>query len=615
MDEDTSKQPKKNSGPPIGLFDQYGRKLLIERAEWFTKFLQPALTKARENPEQLASLIANAIEQKYTEELEAISLHLLRIDPIPLRATCIRSAILLLSNRPQQAEGLLRQTLQREAAHPHLLTLLAKSLITQKKYQEVLPLLCRALSIDPNHEEALNLVLHIASETKKETLLEELSQHPKAVKPKIALAGRLLAKKDNETALEVLERAASTKKTTEEELASIGNLLNSQNLYLETLQVLGDRFNKKKHGITLGSPLTIALLEMGQVEDAKELLETLHKKKSPRWRDELQKLEDNLARASLEHPETLNPKTITLERLTIFGPLWLHQDPNAQELFEIKDPESPRFAVLPASVLAKKTEKAPRKEATNTSGRLSRILPLLLTEWIEMHTDCHAQTVIPWVSSEGAFALFQEEWKNDDASEWTREHSADQFNDYTITLNLTEDPQQWRLDITILNTLTQETEASFSINLSLDNLVEQLKKLRKLTIDKICHLGAQLQPNPKGYNPPEDPEAYLQYSIRLEQCLSCVCAAQDQKRPTQQTLLAGERDILQHGLLACLESPDSLPLRLTLLKTLAAVKKINPSAALEFQKPIQWLNKSSPLENPYQGVIKTKIKSLFPSKK
>lgn len=612
MDEHPSTPPQK---PPIGLFDQYGRKFLVQRSEWFTKFLQPALTKAWDNPDELASLLANAIEQRYADELEKSSIQLLRIDPLTLRSTCIRAAILLLSNRPHQAEELLRSTLQREKSHPHILTLLAKSLIAQEDYSEVLPLLCQALSIDPNHEEALNLLLLIASDTRKEKILEELSLHPDAIKPKIALATQLLAKRDNDTALEVLESAVATKKISEAELAKIGLLLNSQNLYLETLQILGEKFNKKKHGIALGSPLTLALLEMGQIDDAKELLETLHKKKSPLWRDELQKLEDSLSRASLEHPENLNPQTITLERLTISGPLWLHQDPNAQELFEIKDPESPKFAVLPASVLSEKTGKEPRKEAANTAGRLSRILPLLLTEWIEMHTDCHAQTVIPWVSSEGAFALFQEEWKNDDASEWTREHSAHQFNDYTISLNLTEENQKWHLEARILNTLTQETEATFALTLCLDHLVEQFGKLKKLTLDRVAHLGAQLQPAPKGYNPPEDPDAYLQYAIRLEQCLSCVCAAQNQKRLPQQTPLTGERDILQHGLLACLESPESLPLRLTLLKTLAAVKKINPSAALEFQKPIQWLQKSSPLENPYQGVIKTKMKSLFPSKK
>jgi len=602
------------SRPPIALFDQYGRKLLVNREEWFEKFIQPALSKAWNNPDELSQLLAQAIEQKYAPELDRSSRHLLRIDPNPLRALCIRAAVLLLCDDSLACEKLLKDALQTEPPHPHLLSLLAKSLVLQERYTEVLPLLCQALNLDPNHEEALKLLLRVAHPSKKENLLKELSKNPKATRAKIALADIYLQKKKNEEGLELLKTCARRKESSEEELSQIGELLNSQNLHLERLQLLSDRFQKKKHGILLGRPLTHAFVELGQVDNAKELLETLHKKKSPLWTDELQKLEDLVSQASLEYPENLNPESIELERITINGSIWLNQDPNAQELFHTKEKDCPKFAVLPASVLSKKSENRPKKEPANAAGRLSRILPLLLTEWIEMHTDCQSQAVIPWVKSEGAFALFQEAWQGEDASEWTREHSPTQNNDYTLTLNLHEEKDQWKLEVKILNTLTTHTEKHFWTTLCLDQLVPQLHQLKGLLLHHLQALGARIQNTPHEYNPPEDPNAYLQYAIRLEQCLSCQCAAYSLQYLPEQTHLTGERDIVQHALFACLESPESLPLRLTLLKTLSAIKKINPQAALEFQKPLQWLQKSCPLPSPYQNVLKTKIHSLFHKK-
>jgi thioredoxin-like negative regulator of GroEL len=612
--DNSASVPNSPKKPPIGLFDQYGRKLVVQRDEWFEKFIEPSIVKAWNNPDELSTLLANAIEQRYAEELENASQHLLAIDPIPLRGTCIRAAILLLCGKPEKAEKILRKTIQNGEPHPHLLTLLSKALILQKKNAEVLPLITKALSLNPNHDEAIKVLLQVATKEKKESILEKLVQNPKAIKARIELATQALKQKNNDTALTLLKEAANQKEADEEELGRIGQLLNSQNLYLETLQILDEKFQKRKHGITLGSPLTQALLELGQIEEAKSLLEILHKKKSHLWRDELQKLEENLSRANLEHPENLNPETIELERIDIQGPIWLHQDPNAQELFPDKDPESPRIAVLPASVIPIKKEPEPRKEAANTAGRLSRILPLLITEWIEMQTDAQSKTVVPWVKSEGAFALFQEEWNNDDAIEWTQNYEKEHSNDYTIVLNLQETRTHWKLQGRIINTLTAQTEEHFEIALQIDNLVNQLHTLKGLLFKTIQKIGVKARKQPEGYNPPKPNENYLQYAIRLEQCLACLCAAHNQKKPQPLSTLAGERDILHHSLLACLECPESLPLRLTFLKTLSSIKKINENAAREFQKPLQWLQKASPLPPPYNGVLKTKIRSLFQPK-
>lgn len=607
--DDTSS--KKKSG--ITVFDQFWRKHTVHRAQWFHEIINPQLQKVWNDPAALATVLTEALDQGFDEELIPSSLRLLEIDHSLTRRIYIRASILILSGKLDAAEFLLREATRNSLSDPKLTAILAKTLYLQNhSSQEVGQLSLKTLQLDPNNQEALHLLAHCTNKAQHKTILETLARVPHAVNAQIQLGAILLSHHDNEKGLELLKNAAAQSKSSEERLAQIATILNTNSLHLETLQILDPLFHKSKHGIDLGAPLTEALLELGQTEKAQQLIEVLQKKRGPLCIEKLNNLETALAHAYHAASQKINTEEIQLEEVLVDGPIWIHKDSNARELFPLQYKHATHFTVLLASLSPREIiPNMGKKEPSTAGGRLSRVIPLLFAEWLDMGTDASAQAIIPWIKNHGAFPIFPRPWTLEEASQWTNPSREPSSLNFIVTINLIETEQGWKLNLRIFEELTSATRINILIPFPLDSVAYHLKNLQKVLYQCVTKLGVKTIPTPKEYNPPTEPQAYLQYAALLEHALACRCAAQYTELTADGPSLTGERSILRMILLACLENPDSLPLRLLLSKTLGYVKKINPNACKELKNQVTWLEKTFALSGPSQAVLHSKFKRLF----
>jgi hypothetical protein len=67
--------------------------------------------------------------------------------------------------------------------------------------------------------------------------------------------------------------------------------------------------------------------------------------------------------------------------------------------------------------------------------------------------------------------------------------------------------------------------------------------------------------------------------------------------------LNGEREILDGNLQLCLAHPGNLPVRIILVQTLLAMKRVRPDILPEFTERMAMLQKEHPLTEPAHAVL------------
>jgi tetratricopeptide (TPR) repeat protein len=585
----------------IRVFDQFGRQVEIPREEWRTKVLPDQLKRVWDDPDALYGAIAAGLEDGFHAEVAGAAKQLFSIDPIKERGACIYGIVLAKLDRLDDAEAVFRSFIASHGETGIILTNLAKVQASKKQDGAAEATLWRALELDPNQDNALGWYVAWMSErggpAKGAEALRRVASLPRSWRAQVWLGRDSLEDGDAPAALQLFRAglAAAGKPAPGDVLAHISGCLGQKGKLRELIELVAPEFSADLHGLQVGNNLIKAHLDLGEVDEARAILEALYRLKRPDWAETLNFWDGELAKAGLEKDR--EPAEIQVSFGSIEGPVWAKPGTPPASLTPPKAPDTPVIALLGSCAAMAEAQELGRRQLADAPGRLSRALPLFLAEQIELSSPARALTLIPWMADKGGFILAGQPWPDEQAIGCARSCR----NDYLITVFVEARDHAWKARARLIKTATAqvlgEVEAPFppgSPRVGAQGLAE--KTLGLLASSAGIALGRP----PAFYVLPEN-DRLDDYLLRVEQLLAVRFAGLDS---TPAHFLNGEREILDGNLKLCLACPTSAPARLLLAQTLAAMKRPRPDVLGEFKDKVNLLEERHPLPEPVSAVVR-----------
>ena len=596
----------------IRVFDGYGRELFITKDAWRKDVLPGGIKEAWDNPDKLYDLVVGALNDGFREDVRAAARHLYKIDSNASRAACLWGVMLMEEGRLDEAEDVLRSYLTKHGDEGYILANLAKVYSRKKETAKAEEILWHALEVDPNQENALQWYEAIQRERDGEAAgleaLRRIAALPTSWRAQLWLARSALQSRQLDVALAHYRESFNRggKPVPANMLMQISGDLGNAGHLPQLLELTGPLFDPTIHGIAVGNNLIKAHLDLGQLEAAASLVDQLYAFKRPDWEQTLSFWETELAKAKLEQPRA-GATQLKVTSLAIDGPVWLNSDSAATELFPAKPEDASVIACLGSTAEQATNSKRVEAQLSETSGRLSRALPLFFAERIEFSTTARARTLVPWIIGKpGGFVLSGIAWSTEDAATYAR--NSEPPSDYVVVSHLETQREPWRIDLRFVRTIDARCIAELTTDFfqadpqsAIERLVDDL--LGKL----VTETGARRTQPSELYDPPKRKELFW-YLIRLEQLLAVRSAAMESD---ENGFLSGERELINGNIQLCLASPNSVVARLVLAQTLAIMKRIRPEIIVEFRDKIALLQKDHPLPAIPHAIVQRILGAAF----
>lgn len=606
---DISQVPKNPIDDPdmIRAYDAYGREIFITRQQWYDSVLRGTIEKSWNDTEKLSSLIIQSLEDKFFEEMVNPAERLRQLEQDEERGSVLLAIVYLKVGRLNDSEQVLQQYISKKGESGVVLTNLAKVYAERGESEKTLETLWHALEVDPNQDNGLGWYEAIHRDKGDEPAgleaLRRIALLPGSWRAQLWLARAELQSLHLDSAMslyrECLVRAGNPAPT--DVLMQISGDLGNAGRLSHIFELVEPLYEPSVHGLQVGNNLVKAYITVGQLDEARKILEQLYLLKRPDWKDTLSYWDTEIAKAKIEKLNGNNIKEAEIEVgvMVDAGPVWLNYDSPAGKLFPVKTSDSLVVSFLGSTAEVPHASKHVEQQLSDPPGRMSRALPLFLAEQIEFRSDARSQTLIPWVtSSAGGFVLGALTWE--DAAAIKMSQDCEQKADYLVVTHLNNQSDEWAVDLRVLNTVDRQCIGRLSEPLSFvdptpavrriaDGLLELLKK----------HTNIQMNASAEKYLLPKT-SYFPSYLLRLEQLLAVRCAGIDN---VSSGFLNGEREIIDGSLLQCLDAPTSVNTRLLFAQTVRAMKTARPDILPEFVERIALLQKDHALPEPAHGVV------------
>lgn len=619
-EEDSSLQPQQastgGSAEPgsqkvdpnlIRVFDEFGREVFITKEQWRTNVLPGTLKASWNNPDQLYNLIVGSLSDGFHADVLVAAEHLYKIDPNRARSACTYGVVLMKNNQLDRAESVFRSHIEAHGEEGYILTNLAKVYADRNEPEKALGTLWHALELDPNQENGLgwyaSLYRERAGADGWREALGRVAGLPDSWRAQVWLAREALEAHRLEAALVHYERALARMgdRVPPDVLMQISGDLGRHGYLKESVRLAEPRFVPQIHGLAVGNNLIKAHLDLGELNDARRILNQLYELKRPDYKQTLSFWDTEIAKANLAQTAPPDRAQLQVSLATIEGPVWLKPASGGSELFTQKAADAPIIAFLGSTVEQPQSSQTISMNITNTPGRLSRALSLFLAEQVWFRTKANARTLVPFVISEPlGFILSGVPWQAEEAANYSRQGVPK--STLVVVTHIACVTTPWTIDLRIIRSDDHEVlgrlSASFVMEkpeAAIPSLGEQLVSLlskRKL---------AELQKTPEIYAVPTGAQ-FPFYLLRLEQLLATRFAAME---GTGSSFLSGEREILEGNLQLCIDCPNNIGTRILLAKTLLAMKTVRPELMQEFKDRVILLNSRKPLAGPAKGVLES----------
>lgn len=599
-------------GEPLKAFDKYGREIQISRRDWYENVLKGNIEKAWDHPDELSNLIQSAFNDGFDAALEAPAKRLKEIDTMPERGTTYLAVHYLQTDQPAKAEAVLREYIKKHGEKGIILTNLAKAHSAQGRDDESLQTLWRGLEIDPNQDNGLlwyeSIHRNKDGEAAGLAAFERVAALPGSWRPQLWLARARLQQNDLEGALAYYDQSlnAASKPVPTDLLQQMSGDLGNAGHLGEIIARVTPHYDPAAHGIQVGNNLIKANIDTGQLPAAKEILRQLHLQQRPDWQETIGYWEAELSKAACATQNVPGQEMPSVSLLWLEGPITLKRDAATADLFPPKEAHAPRICYLGSTAETADMGDGVKQQGSNNAGRFSRALPVHLAERTHNCSTAHACTLIPWVPGEHAsFVLSGVVWKDEDAAGHAR--NGEHPNDYVIISHLQARGENWTLHLGYVRTIDAKclrTDTYTLAEFCPHTIIEQLYA------DLDAFLQDEAGADPLEHAALEAPGGteLNHYLFRLEQSLAVRCYAME----TSNSLgLSNPAEIINGILHTCVQNPKNVSCRLLLLRTLAALKKIDAKLVATFQNKVQTLMQEHPLSEQAQAVIVEELKEVL----
>jgi tetratricopeptide (TPR) repeat protein len=579
----------------VRAFDQYGREVQVPREEWRTNVIPGMLKEAWEDADRLYAVIVNSLNEGFVAEMTDAAAHLLEIDPIAGRGTCMAAIVMAGTGRRDEAEKLLTEFPEKHGEDGSVLVNLAKIYADKGQMELANQTLTRALEIEPNHDSGLGWYAALAQERGGDAAtteaLREIAARPKSWRAQVWLARGELNAGNVAAARALYEEALerSPKPVPPDVMMQMSGDMGAKGHLRELIELTAPHFVPEWHGMPVGNNLIKALVDTGNLQPAEQVKAALWAQNRPDWKDALTYWDAEIARrrvAGLNASGTAQQQ-LQVGMLRVDGPVWLPPGSPARGLFQAKSASAPKVTFLGGTAEAPEGA-AQQMEVADRIGRMTRSLPLFFAEQVEMRTAAAGRAMAPWaIAPVSGFVVSGQRWPDEAAVQSVQ--SGEHASDYVVSVHLDAEVEPWTAELAFIRTLDGtrigELQAEFMPNApedGLGDLADEVVELLKV-LGPATESPAYVVPGPATFG---------SYLLRLEQLLAVRCATME---GVTTQFLNGEHEILQGELDLCLAEPANMPARLLLLSTLGAMGKIKPEVAQEFAPKVEQLKREFPI--------------------
>lgn len=593
----------------IRVYDAYGRELFITKEEWRKNVLPGSIQASWNKPDELCGIIVGALEDGFRRDVVGAAEQLFKIDPDRVRGTCVWGIVLKDEGRLDAAEKVFRDFLSEHGEEGSILTNLAKVYSRRKKEAQAEEILWHALEVDPNQDNGLGWywIMHKerGGEAAGAEALRRVAALPRSWRAQLWLARDALANRDLPAAMKLYEEslAAAPTPAPADLLAQMSGDLGNAGHLPEILNLIAPRYEVALHGIRVGNNLLKAMIDLGQIDPARKLLQQLYAQKRPDWKETLNFWDTELARIHISTMAVERDEKLHISIGTIDGPVWLPPDSPALPLFPSASPGSTALSFLGSSAETGHTEETITPQLTDAPGRLSRALPLFLAEQVHFRSHASVRTLVPWISA-GGFVLSSSRWKDDDAAQYARSEPA---SDYVILTHLQAAVDPWTADLRLIRTIDGNCLEAIQRSFSFSQLGESVPLIAHDLLTLLSrHADVELVSSPPRYSPPAtDLPAYL---VCLEQLLAARSSGME---GAGESFLSGHHSMVDGNLNLCVSNPKNSIARILLLQTMQALKKVQPEIVAEYREKLELLQRQYPLDEPAHEVCQLLLHRLL----
>ena len=600
MENELEQAPQQSEG--IRAFDDQGREVLVPRADWSAKVLPGMIEQAWDDPDQLYMVVLNSLNDGFTADVAAAAEHLYEIDTVPARGVCMLSILKLQQGQLDEAEALLNGYLEKHGKEGSVLTNLAKVYQSRGEQERSEATLWEALETQPNLDNGLAWYASMAQDRGGEQAateaLERLRALPESWRAQLWLARGALNTGDlgkaRELYAEALERAP--KPVPGDLLMQMSGDLGSQGKLMELIEFTGPHFVPELHGMPVGNNLIKALMDTGNVPAAAQVRSSLVQFNRPDWRQALDYWDQQIAArggvlgAAAQAQGQNVGQEIQLGMLRVDGPIWLPTQSPARPLFGSKATDGPSVVFLGGTAEAPENNSG-SPEVLDQLGRLTRSLPLLLSEQVEMLAGASGRAMMPWAVASptrpGGFVVSGQRWPDEMA---VQSATADAIpNDYVVSVHLDAEVEPWTADLTFIRTSDSTRIGELSEEFDPANPEAGLRRLAEETVALLGaagRVGAQVK-----YEVPAG-KSFTSYLERLEQLLALRCSSME---GVPQQFLNGEREILGAALELSKAAPENANVRVLTVEIFSGMAGKRPEIVEEVGPQLQALEEAAPI--------------------
>ena len=596
----------------IKVFDEYGRELFITKQQWRDNVLLGNLENERNHPEQLYNLIVGAIQDGFAADVIPFAEHLKTIDPIASRGATILGIVYMEVNRLDDAQQVFESFIAQNGEDGIVITNLAKVYSHRGDNARAESMLWHALELDPNQENGLGWYAIMQKERDGEgadlDAYRRVAKLPQSWRARLWLARDALQRKDLAT-VDALYNEALTlanRPIPSDLLMQMSGDLGNAGYLAEIIRLVSPHFDVAFHGLQVGNNLIKANLDLGQIEEARRVLERLYSQKRPDWKQMLNYWETEIAKAKVStQSKQTSPEQLSVSLIGIEGPLWMRDGSPFASLQQTKSTDAARVAILGSTAIFEHSSEAPGPQLTDAPGRFSRAIPLKLAELIHLSTDAVGFTLIPWLTGQG-FALFGQAY--DDASLSNLAGKGERASDFIVGFAVNATQSVWKLNMWIVRYADGKRLEEKIVDSPIEKIgaaVEQLSETLNQWL--VVHAGVHKVSPPDWYQklPQQDEQDYL---VRLEQQLAVLCKNFEAKDDFS---LYNEREILDGTLQLCLRQPLNPRVRMLYAQTLRQMKKARPEVLLEYKDKTERLEQKYPLSKEVETLLEKAYSEAF----
>ncbi|HTW94047.1 MAG TPA: tetratricopeptide repeat protein, partial [Tepidisphaeraceae bacterium] len=396
------------------VMDPNGKPMRILRKDWAEKILPETLRRLKDEPDGLHVMLVGALREGFAQNQavgEGVA-RLREIDKNVERSTVVKGIYLMQTGKTGEAERLFDEYLSQHGDSGVILTNLAKLYFERGEKERAEETLQRALKINPNLDSAMAWWTSAQRERGGEegylAALRQLADQPGSWRPQLWLARYALKNKNVEEAMNLYRQVVAEGHVTPDGYVQITGDLGAAGEMGRMLELMLPIYDPRKHGPITGFNLINGLAQMGRMEEAKELFRKLKEEKNPGIAPLLADVARRLGlgaasaagAATAAGGEEAGQRRVQVAAVPLLNPVWTPPLQRPKWLVPAK-PDGLRVAFFSlADSTRAVNQPAPSQEPA--SSRLTRSLPIYLSESLRLRTNAMTVCIIPVMAERGA---------------------------------------------------------------------------------------------------------------------------------------------------------------------------------------------------------------------